>query len=104
MDADLAAFFNTDEFAETILYTPKGGGIVMDITAIILRNNPLQEIYVRGEETAACEIEVKAGELENLQQGDTFTFNNETWGLSSVLGVVYKDSNVLRIALEREMS
>ena len=100
--SDLSAFFNTDEFAETVSYTPKGGAAV-DITAIVSQDDPLQEPYVRGENTATCEIEVQASEVPTPQYGDTFTFGGETWEFDPIRGVLHKDDYTRLIGLEREM-
>ncbi|MCK5601376.1 hypothetical protein KAR91_05900 [Candidatus Pacearchaeota archaeon] len=102
MTSDLETFFNSDEFAETISYTPKSGDAV-DITAIVTYAEPLQEPYVRGEETATCEIEVKASDVESPQYGDIFIFDSATWEFDPVLGVTRKDDNILIIHLERRM-
>lgn len=98
--SDLSTFFNTDEFAETVSYTPVGGAAV-DITAIVTRDNPFQEPYVRGEETATCEIEVMASEVADPQYGDLFTFNSETWEFDPIRGIIRQDDLVLAIGLIR---
>lgn len=100
--SDLSIFFNIDEFAEIVSYIPKGGAAV-DITAIVSRDNPFQEPYVRGEDTATCEIEVLASEVPTPQYGDTFTFGGETWEFDPVRGVIHKDDYTRLIGLEREM-
>ena len=98
--SDLCAFFNTDEFAETVSYTAVGGAAV-DITAMVERGNPLQEPYVRGEETATCEIWVKVSEVSDPQYGDLFVFDSETWEFDPVRGVIDQDDDVLVIGLVR---
>ena len=100
LTTDLSVFFNTDEFAETITYTPSGGSPV-SIPAIINRDAPLQEPYIRGENTAISEIMVKTSDVSNPQYGDTFTFDSETWGFDPENGVTGKGTNVLTIALIR---
>ena len=103
MTSDLAAFFNTDEFAESITYTPKGGEAAT-ISAIVMRDAPRQEPYVRGEETATCEIIVKISDIATPQHGDTFTLSDsEIWEFDPSNGVVYQDDDVLHIILERRM-
>jgi len=98
--SDLATFFNTDEFAETVSYTAVGGAAV-DITAIVTRDNPFQEPYVRGEETATGEIEVQKSEVSDPQYGDLFTFDSETWEFDPVRGVIHYDDDIFVIALVR---
>lgn len=100
---DLSVFFNIDEFAETIVYTDVND-VETDITAIVTRLAPLQEEYVRGRETATCEIEVKRSDLPDLQYGETFTFDSEIWEFDPVLGVTMMADNVITIALERQLS
>ena len=103
MTNDLSAFFNTDEFAESITYTPAGGAAVT-ISAIVMRDAPAQQPYVRGENTATCEIIVKLADVATPQHGDTFTLNDsEIWEFDPSSGVVYRDDDVLHIVLERRL-
>jgi hypothetical protein len=106
INSDLSVFFNNDEFAEEVLYTPKGKKLIdaVYIYAVISQDGDVQEPYVRGEETATCIIEVKASDVSTPQHGDTFTFNDEIWEFDPVRGVIKKDDYTLIIALEREMS
>lgn len=98
---DLSTFFNTDEFAETVSYTPIGG-LATDITAIPERGNPFQEPYVRGEETATCEITVMRSEVSNPQYGDIFTFaSSEVWEFDPVRGIISQDNDTYLIGLVR---
>ena len=102
MTSDLSVFFNTDEIAETVSYTPKDG-VAVDIAAIVSQDDPLQEPYVRGENTATCEIEVLASDVSDPQYGDTFTFGGETWEFDPVRGVIHKDDYTRLIGLERQL-
>jgi hypothetical protein len=103
IQSDNATFFNPDEFADIpVVYTPKGGAAT-DITAIVTRDNPFQEPYVRGENMAKCEIEVQASEVPTPQYGDTFTFDGETWEFDPGRGVIRKDNYALLIGLERQL-
>jgi len=101
---DLSARFNTDLFAETIVYTTNNGGVEKDVPAHINRDGPFQEIYVRGENTATCEIEVLISDVPDPQHGETFTFDGYIWEFNPMLGITRKDSHFFQIALEREMS
>ena len=103
LTSDISAFFNTDEFAESITYTAKGkSGASID--AIVIRDASLQEPYVRGSETATCEIIVKISDVATPQHGDTFTLNDsEIWEFDPSNGVIYQDDDVLHIILERRM-
>jgi len=103
MTSDLAVFFDTDEFAEDITYTAKGGNAAT-ISAIVMRDSPLQEPYVRGSETATCEIIVKISDVATPQFGDIFTLNDsEIWEFDATSGIIYRDDDVLHITLERRM-
>jgi hypothetical protein len=101
MTNDLAGFFNEDEFAESVTYIPNGWN-PKDISAIVSRDNPFQEPYVRGETTATCEIEVKASDVENPQYGDLFEIGDDTWEFDPTRGVIRKDDYTILIGLIRE--
>lgn len=103
MTTDLSVFFDSDEFAESVTYTPTGGEATT-ITAIVVQDMPFQEPYVRGEMTAVCDLIVQRSEVSNPQEGDAFTFGGETWRLDPDRGVVYEDDWIYEIGLEREMS
>lgn len=113
MTSDLPTFFNKDEFAETVSYRPKGD-VARDITAIVIRGNPFQEPYVRGEETATCEIEVQMSEVLKPQHGDIFTIESEAWNYDKnmaaesevwefdpVRGIINQDNDTYLIGLVR---
>jgi hypothetical protein len=102
---DLSIFFNLSEFAETIVYTASGGSGV-NVTAVVIRNIVLEEPYVRGDKTARAEIYVKKSEVDNPRFGDTFTFDQQTWELDPIKGVMYndEDDDVFKIGLERNLS
>lgn len=100
MTSDLSVFFNTEEHAETVTYTPKGGAAV-SIDVIVNREADFQEDYVRGRETATCTIMVKVTDVTDPQHGDVYTFNSEDWDMDSTRGVIYEDSYILIIGLER---
>lgn len=102
---DLSIFFNLGEFAETIVYRATGAAAV-NVTAIVIRNIILEEPYVRGEKTARAEIFVKKSDVDNPQFGDTFTFDQQTWELDPIRGVMYndEDDDVFKIGLERRLT
>ena len=106
LTSDLSIFYNSDEFAETVSYTPVGGA-ARDITAIVTRQGSRQEPYIRGEFTALAEIEVKKSEVTNPQHGDTYVFDSQTWehsprtDIDADAGVIYEDSEEHIIALRR---
>ena len=73
---DLSVFFNTDEFAETITYTPSGGSPV-EISAIPGdQNATLQDPPPAGD---TMTIFVKASDVSDPGYKDQFTINSETW-------------------------
>lgn len=103
MTSDLSIFLNTDEFAETITYTPSGGSAT-SISAIVEKDDIFQEPYVRGPDTATCLVYVKASDVSTPQFGDTFTIDSVVWEFDPSRGVIYMDDDVYVIGLERQMS
>lgn len=102
MTADMAAIFNTDEFAESVIYTPSSG-LARTISALVNRDAPLQEPYVRGPDTALCIIYVQASEVASPQRGDKYNIDSEDWHMNAD-GVIYEDDQLLEIILERELT
>lgn len=102
MTTDLAVFYNTDEFAETVSYTAIGGAAV-NITAIVTRQGSHMEPYVRGMVTAAAIIEVQKSEVSAPQHGDIYVFDSQTWEMDPDIdgGVIYEDDEEYQIALRR---
>ncbi len=100
MLADMPIFFNLDEFAEEILYTPLGGAQTT-ITAIVDRDHDLQEPYVRGPDTAGTLISCKRSEVSDAQYGDIFVFDSQTWEMDPEHNVVYVDDEEVNIMLWR---
>jgi len=98
--SDMSVFFASDEFAETISYTPKDGA-VSNIVAIVDKSSFRLEPYVRGPETATCIITVKAGDVTNPAIGDIFTFDGSNWEFEPGEGVILDDGYVFEIALRR---
>lgn len=99
---DLPIFFDTDEFAKTISYTPLDDA-ARDIKVIVDRTAPGQEPYIRGPNTATCEITVKASDMPTPQLGDLFTIDDQTWEVdpSDGQGVIHEDDLTLTVALRR---
>ena len=81
--SDLATFFNTDEFAETITYTPSGGTAI-SITAIREEMDP--SIISEAPPGDSITLLVKSADVSNPQRGDSFTIDSETWYLIRNLG------------------
>ena len=100
LTTDLPVFYNTDEFAETVSYTPIGGAAV-DISAIVTREGAHQEPYVRGPSTAIGSVMVKKSDVSNPQHGDTYVFDSQTWEHDPENGVIYEDDQIHEIALRR---
>ena len=113
---DLAANqFDTDEHAEIVIYNRKDAHST-EIAALVTRNNPFQEPYVRGEKNATCEIKVLKTDVTNPQYGDTFTIKNKgweydesitidsaIWEYNSEYGIIEEDTNTLTIGLIRQL-
>ena len=100
LTTDLAAFYNTDEFAESVLYTPVGG-VQTTITAIVDREYPFQEPYIRGPDTATALISCQKSEVSNPKYGDIFVFDSQTWELDPGNNVIYEDDEEVEIMLVR---
>ena len=104
MAADLSVFFDTDEFAESIIYTPTGD-FARTIPAIRIDGERL-EPYVRGDETATCVYQVKISDVKNPQHNDRFTITNdagteETW---EFIDTYDEDGFTRFVVLERTLS
>lgn len=77
MQADLASvFYNTDDFAETVTYTPAGGAGI-SVVAII--------DYGRDDEDGAddlgqnAKIRIMVSSVATVTAGDTITIGANTW-------------------------
>ena len=83
MTSDLSAFFSTDEFAETIIYTPSGGDAV-SIVAILEDMDP--SIMDVAPPADSMILHVLYSDVSDPQRGDTFTISSETWYLVENIG------------------
>ena len=97
--SDLATFFNTDEFAETIMYTPFGGTAIYngtityngdklygEISITVIREEMDPSIMSEAPPGDSIILLVKSADVSNPQRGDSFIINNETWYLIRNLG------------------
>ena len=100
LTSDLSIFYNSDEHAETVSYTPVGGAAT-DITAVVTRAGTRLEPYVRGEFTAIAIIDVQKSEVATPQHGDTYVFDSQTWEHDPGEGVIYEDDEEHQIMLRR---
>lgn len=76
-------FFDTDEFVDSITYTPSGGDPV-SITAMLEDMDPsIMDVAPPGDSMV---LHVKYSDVANPQRGDTFTISSETWYLVKNLG------------------
>ena len=74
---DLSVFFNEDEFAESVTYTPSGGDPVAVSIIPYTSDESLQDPQPAADEMI---IEVRESEVASPNpQGDTFTIDSETW-------------------------
>ncbi len=73
-----ATALNVNEFATAVTYTPTGGAGT-SINALISRDEPFQEPYVRGDNFAICQIAVAVTDVSNPQHGDKYTFDGSDW-------------------------
>ena len=100
MASDVDVFFDADDFAESVTYNPTGGES-STIIVLLERDDPLQETYVRGSETAHALLYVKTSEVSTPQHGDTFAIGTETWELDPEEGVVEIDDNIALLSIRR---
>jgi hypothetical protein len=83
MTTDLATFFNTDEFGESVTYTPSGGAgktITIDFED---EDRASQTPAPPGDEMV---ILVKYSDATAAGRGDAFTIDSVTWYLESIVG------------------
>jgi len=75
MTSDLSVFFNTDEFAENVVYTAK------DEFPVTIPVIPADEEDIVGTESSVEEmrIEVKASDVPDPTYRDTFEVEGVTW-------------------------
>lgn len=102
-DEDLTPFFNVNELADTVEYTPSGG-TAKDIIAVLERTGDYQEPYADGQGAsfATAEITVKRDDVSSAQHGDLYTFDGDIWEHDPARGIIYKDENIIQIALRRQ--
>ena len=79
---DMDAFFNTDEFAESVTYTPFGGS-AQTITARLTDEDPTIQTPAPSKDSAI--LIVKYSDSTAPAKGDTFTINSETWYLVEIV-------------------
>lgn len=77
MAADLTnVFFNTDEFAESISYTPKGGAAATIKVILSDEDATIQSPTAPGDHMV---VVAQYTDIATPQRGDTFTINSITW-------------------------
>jgi hypothetical protein len=80
MVADLSIFYNTDEFAVSVVYTQTGSSPKISTTI------KAHVIYGEGDEYRGADqygvraqVRVKAGDIAQPQKGDEITIGADTW-------------------------
>jgi len=86
--SDLPVFFNTDEFATSVVYTPNGGAATTITILEDTQNAGLQDPDSVSDEKV---IVVKYTDLNTPDKGDTFVLNSEIWYIVGNLGGGQKD-------------
>jgi len=83
-----SVFFNTDEFADTCVYTPKATGIAIPNVAVILDLGTAltQSEYGAIESDTAT---IKASDVAKPKLYDTFVCNSVTYTVRSITKTVY---------------
>lgn len=101
--ADLPVFFDRDiGFARYVGYYPVSGGSAL-VTAVVEQDEEHQEPYVRGLSVAKATIHVQKSEVSDPQRGDRYVWADESWEMDPIRGVIYEDSLVYTIGLEKRM-
>jgi len=99
--ADIAATaLNVNEFGAAVTYTPTGGA-GSSINALVLRDDPFQEPYVRGDAFATLQIMVAASDVATPQHGDTYTIDGSTWEHDPTQAVIAYNAYFRIISLRR---
>ena len=99
MTTDLAAFFNTSDFAESVTYTAKGGAGTTIKVILAEEDGTLQGATAPGDNMV---VWAKYSDISNPQRGDTFTINSATWYAVEILGGGRGES-VWRIRVSRSL-
>ena len=99
MASDLAAFFNTDDFAEAVTYTAKGGTGKTINVILAEEDGSLQGVTAPGDNMV---IHAKYSDMTTPLRGDTFTINSVTWYAVEILGGGRGES-VWRIRVSRSV-
>ena len=91
-------FINTDEFAETITYTPTGEAGV-SVTAVVERLEGQSQDYVDGDAaTYQAMVHVSVASVASPAVGDTVTFDGLDW---AVVGMLPGDAGLHTLRVER---
>ena len=97
METDLSVFFNEDEFAESVTYTPSGGDPVAVSIIIDASDESLQDPQPAADEII---ISVRESEVSSPGTGDTFTIDSETWYVLEIISGP-KATGIWRLRLTR---
>lgn len=87
---DLATFFDTDDFAESVTYD---GGT---ITALIER---LQDPAFGADTATRANLTLKASDVPGIAFGDTLTFDSAPW---IVEGILQSDKQIILVSCRRK--
>ena len=98
LEEDLDVFFNTEEFAETVAYTPSGEGGPMDIPALVdFDENPED---MGANVRSSGRITVKAADVPAPGYRDAFVRGGKIF---TIVRVLRGDGRVFRLAFERDV-
>ena len=95
---DLDVFLNTDEFAETVVYTDESGNS-KEIPAIFLTKTDLFSEDMNAIESSIPAVLIKRKDLANVKNGDIFTINDIEY---TVIQTEYKDDLIIKAYLSRD--
>ena len=98
LEEDLDVFFNTDEFAEMVGYTPADGGAPVEIPAFVDFDENPEEMGTGVRSSGR--ITVKAADVPAPRYRDAFVRGGVTF---TIVRVLKGDGRAFRLAFERDV-
>ena len=94
--ADMSAFLNTDEHAETITYTPAGGS-GSSIIAVVDDQGISRDFELTGEDSLrSAFVLIQLSDVAAPAIGDSVTYDGSTWTVVAV----QKDTAAAQLTIE----
>lgn len=83
IESDLKIFFSTEEFAQKLTYTPKGG-VSIEINAVFRPGKDIDNAKWQAAVQASGELWIKASDVATPGYGDTVTIGPDTWTVVNI--------------------